>query len=137
VEVPRGLPRLTAVFDGFLDSVNRKLASPAMLDFHDAIAGGRGQEVTQAALAQVVNYTIYQFAAEENLMQPHDFLGTAAHRIKHNNLTLKISQLQKEHAAGKPGTAESFLRFLQQWLEEHMLKTDKEYVQFLCSKGVV
>jgi len=69
-------------------------------------------------------------------MQPHDFLGTVAHRIKHNNLTLKISQ-QKEHAAGKPGTAESFLRFLQQWLEEHMLKTDKEYVQFLCSKGVV
>jgi hypothetical protein len=34
-EVPRGLPGLTAVFDGFLDSVNHKLASLVMLDFDE------------------------------------------------------------------------------------------------------
>ncbi len=34
-EVPRGLPGLTAVFDGFLDSVNHKLAPPAVLDFDE------------------------------------------------------------------------------------------------------
>jgi hemerythrin len=84
-----------------------------------------------------VNYTIYHFSTEENLMQQHGFPGTAAHRLEHNNLTVKISPLQKEHAVGKPGTAESFVRVPQQWLEEHMLKTDKDYVQFLCSKGVV
>jgi hemerythrin len=70
-------------------------------------------------------------------MQQHGFPGTAAHRIEHNTLTMKIARLQKEHAAGKPDAAERFLGFLEEWLEEHMLKRDKEYVQFLCSRGVV
>ncbi len=32
-EVPRGLPGLTQVFNGFLDSVNQKLSSPKLLDY--------------------------------------------------------------------------------------------------------
>ncbi|MGB8011821.1 MAG: bacteriohemerythrin [Terriglobales bacterium] len=104
---------------------------------HEAIAAGRGHEVTEAVLANVVNYTIHHFAAEENLMEQHGFPGTSAHRIEHNTLTLEIARLQKEHAAGKPRVAERFLRFLLQWLEEHILKTDKEYVEFLCARGVV
>jgi hemerythrin len=105
-------------------------------NLHYAIAAGHGQEVIEAVLASVVNYTIYHFATEENLMQQYGFPGTAAHRIEHNALTLQISCIQREHSAGKPDAAECFLRFLQQWLEEHMLKRDKEYVQFLRCKGV-
>jgi hemerythrin len=102
----------------------------------DAIAAGRGQKVTEQFLDNVVNYTIEHFATEENLMEQHGFPAINSHRIEHNTLTLKISQLQKDHAAGKPNAAECFLQFLQQWLVEHTLKTDKEYVAFLRSKGV-
>ena len=106
-------------------------------NLHQAIAAGRGQEVTAAVLANVVNYTIHHFAAEENLMHQHGFPGIAAHRIEHNTLTLKISRFQKEYAEGKADAAECLLRFLQQWMEEHILKTDKQYVQFFSSRGVV
>jgi hemerythrin len=106
-------------------------------NLRQAIAAGRGHEVTESVLNTVVNYTMHHFATEENLMQQHGFPGAAAHRIEHNRLTMKISRLQTEHAAGKPDAAECFLHFLQEWLEEHMLKRDKEYVQFLCSRGVV
>jgi hemerythrin-like metal-binding protein len=103
----------------------------------DAIASGHGEEVTEAVLTEVVHYTIHHFATEEGLMQQYGFPGTASHRIEHNTLTLELCRLQKEQAAGKPDAAECLLRFLQQWLKEHLLKTDKGYVAFLCSKGVV
>ncbi len=102
-----------------------------------AIAAGRGDEITEAALDNVVNYTMHHFATEEGLMQRHGFPGTAAHRIAHNSLTLEVSRLQKELAAGKEGAAESLLRFLHQWLEEHLLTRDREYVEFLGARGVV
>jgi hemerythrin len=119
-----------------LDSQHQNLFR-IIQNLHDAIAAGRGHEVTQATLEKVVTYTIHHFATEENLMQQCGFPGTAAHRIEHNTLTVKISQLQREHESGSPDAAEGFLRILRQWLEEHILKTDQEYVQFLNSKGIV
>lgn len=105
-------------------------------NLHRAIAAGRGQEVIESALAQVVNYTIYHFATEEDLMQQHGFPGIVAHRIAHNDLTLKIFGFQEEHAVGKPEAAEGLLNFLQQWLEEHTWKKDNEFALFLNAKGI-
>jgi hemerythrin len=119
-----------------LDSQHKHLFC-IIRNLDNAIAAGRGDEVTEAVLDNVVNYTMHHFATEEDLMQQHGFPGTAAHRIAHNSLTLEISRLQKEYAAGETDAAECFLRFLRQWLEEHTLKRDKEYVQFLGADGVV
>ncbi len=118
-----------------LDSQHQNLFR-IIQNLHQSIAAGRGQEVTEGVLAQVVNYTMHHFSTEENLMQEHGFPGLAAHRLEHNTLTVEISRFQEEHAEGKPGAAERLLRFLLEWLEEHTLKTDKEYVQFFDSKGV-
>jgi hemerythrin len=117
-----------------LDSQHQNLFR-IIQNLHQSITAGRGQEVTEGALAQVVTYTMHHFSTEESLMQEHGFPGLAAHRLEHNNLTLKISRLQEEHAEGKSGAAERLLRFLLHWLEEHTLKTDQEYVEFFDSKA--
>ncbi len=101
-----------------------------------AVDAKRGQEVIGKVLAEVVTYTIYHFATEEGLMQQHEFPGFAAHRIEHNDLTLRILGFQGEHEAGRPDAAEGLLKLLQDWLEEHTLKRDKEYVHFLSAKGI-
>ncbi|MGA3194854.1 MAG: bacteriohemerythrin [Terriglobales bacterium] len=101
-----------------------------------AIHAMRGEHVIGAVLAEVVTYTIYHFAAEEDLMQKHGFPGLAAHRIEHNELTMKICGFQEEHERKKPEAAERLLECLQHWIEEHTLNRDNEYVQFLNAKGL-
>lgn len=118
-----------------IDSQHQKLIR-IIQNLHRAVTAGRGREVIESAMDQVVNYTIHHFATEEELMQQHGFPGIAAHRIEHNDLTLKIVGFQEEHAVGKPDAAEKLLTFLQRWLEEHTLKRDKEYALFLNAKGL-
>jgi len=101
-----------------------------------AISAGRGHEVIEAALTEVVNYTIHHFATEEELMQRHGFPGITEHRVEHNALTLEIFRVQGQHAAGEAQAAEEFLKFLKKWLQEHTLKADKHYAEFLNAAGV-
>jgi hemerythrin len=104
-------------------------------DLDTAVSARRGDQIIGAILAELVTYTLYHFAAEEDLMQQNGFPGFSAHRIEHHALTLKICGFQEAHEGGKTWVAEELLKYMHEWLEEHMLKRDKEYVQFLNAKG--
>ena len=107
----------------YLDKLNRDLAA--------------GHEiVVETVLGRLVEYTIHHFADEEGLMQRHGFPGLAAHRIEHNALTEKIASFQKEHEAGQPDVLVKLAAYMESWLKDHILKTDKEYSEFLNAKGV-
>jgi hemerythrin len=106
-------------------------------ELNRALAAGRGEIAVDDILRKLVEYTIVHFATEEQLMDQHGYPGFSAHRFEHNVLTEKITSLQIEHRAGKPGVAAALALFLQRWLEEHILKTDRQYSQFLNAKGVL
>ena len=99
-----------------------------------SIASGHGQSVIEVMIARLVNYTIEHFATEESLMEEHGFPGTAAHRLEHNLLTMEINRLQNECETEKADVAVKLLNFLQQWQEQHILKTDMEYADFLSAR---
>ncbi|MGH9642017.1 MAG: bacteriohemerythrin [Terriglobales bacterium] len=98
-----------------------------------AVASGQGHAITGTILNKLVNYTIHHFATEEELMQQHGFPGVAAHRIVHNTLTLKLSELHQQYQSGDQSTAEDCLRFLRTWLEEHVLNADRQFAQYLST----
>jgi len=51
-------------------------------------------------------------------------------------LAQKLSQFNLSNLAGRPDIASVVLVFLQTWLRDHILKTDKEYSEFLNARGV-
>ena len=107
----------------YLDKISRDLAA--------------GQEVvTENVLARLVEYTIHHFADEEELMRKHAFPGLSAHRIEHNALTEKIASFEQDHRAGKKNVLAPLLLYMESWLKDHILKTDKEYSAFLNARGV-
>jgi hemerythrin len=108
-----------------------------MDELNRALAAGRSQTALDEILRKLVEYTIVHFATEEHLMDQHGFPGFSAHRLEHNVLTEKITSLRLQHRAGKPDVAAALVLFLQHWMEEHILKTDKQYSQFLNAKGVL
>lgn len=101
-----------------------------------AVRTGSADSIINEVLEKVVQHTISHFAAEELLLQQHGYPDLEAHRDEHRKLAQQLTKFNLSNIAGEPGIPSSFLVFLQTWLRDHILKTDKDYSAFLNSKGV-
>jgi len=70
-------------------------------------------------------------------MSTHGYPEYKAHKAEHAKLTQKAIELQKDFQQGEPVITVEVLGFLRDWIQNHILGTDKKYSQFLNSKGVV
>jgi len=105
-------------------------------ELNDALAAGKGREVVAGVLKRLIDYTATHFKNEEALMAKHNYPGLAAHRVEHQTLVEQVLKFQADFTAGKHEVAVSLLPFLQNWLKNHILHTDKNYSQFLNDHGV-
>ena len=69
-------------------------------------------------------------------MAQHEFPGLFTHRARHEEFRKRLAEFLEAHKAGKPGVAVSLLFFMQEWMREHLAKTDKLYSAFLNARGV-
>jgi hemerythrin len=107
-----------------------------MNQLDQALRKGEGKAALDSVLDKLVQYALVHFAAEESLMQEHDFPGFFTHRNQHDEFRKRLAEYLEAHKAGKPGVPVSLLFFMQEWMKEHVSKTDKLYSAFLNARGV-
>ena len=90
----------------------------------------------EPVLDKLVEYALVHFAAEESLMKKHEFPGLPTHRTQHEMFRQTIASYLEDHEPAEPGVPVSLLLFVQVWLKQHVLKTDKQYSAFLNTRGV-
>lgn len=112
---------------GLFDTVN---------ELERALRVGEGNAVIDGILDRLVTYAGLHFAAEESLMEQHEFPGLPTHRIQHKMFREKMTTFLERQRSAKAGVAVELLLFLQSWLKEHVLRTDKQYSAFLNARGV-
>jgi hemerythrin len=105
-------------------------------ELNEALATGQGASVINPVLQRLVKHARTHFAAEEALMAEYEFPGLSTHRIAHEKFVQTVVKLLEDHRAGKTGVPVSLLLYLQTWLKEHILSTDKAYSRFLNARGV-
>jgi len=105
-------------------------------ELNQALSNGHGRTVTEPVLQKLMDYATAHFAAEEALLAEHKFPETAAHRAGHDKFSQSMAKFRADHRAGKPGVPVTLILFLQSWLKEHILESDKAYSSFLNSRGV-
>jgi hemerythrin len=105
-------------------------------ELYDAMQQGDGNEVIGKVLASVVDYTAYHFAHEEELFRKYGYPDEAAHRAEHANLTEQAKALEQRLRAGQSEVTEVTLKFLCDWLTNHIIVSDKKFAPFLIDKGV-
>jgi hemerythrin len=105
-------------------------------DLHDSMTQGTGKEVMQKTLSGLVDYTKTHFAAEEAVMTRHKYLAYLSHKAEHDRLTKQASDLLAKLQAGEPIMSVHVMRFLKDWLEQHIMKLDKQYAPFMNANGV-
>lgn len=119
-----------------IDNQHKKLVD-LLNSLHDSMKAGRGNEVLGKTLTELIQYVGTHFATEEKLFRTYGYPEYSAHKAEHDKLTQKAIELQKNFQQGAPVLTVEVLGFLKDWLQNHILGTDKKYSQFLNSKGVV
>jgi methyl-accepting chemotaxis protein len=95
-----------------------------------------GREVLGKALESLVDYTKTHFGYEERLFKQHGYPETQSHIAKHEKLVGQVMDFYNKFQSGEADVDNELLKFLKDWLINHIRGTDKEYVAFLNEKGV-
>ncbi len=103
---------------------------------HEAMKVGKGKDVLGGILDDLVKYTVVHFTSEENYLKKYEYPEYVQHKKIHDDLTQKARSLKAGFDQGKQTISIEVLNFLNDWLNNHILKTDKKYGPFLNGKGL-
>lgn len=105
-------------------------------ELHDAMSTGKGSTVLGRILSELADYTVYHFRAEETVFEEHEYPGFASHRNSHDELTRQVLDFKNQFEAGEAVLSMEIMKFLTDWLTNHILGADKAYTAYLNGKGV-
>lgn len=78
----------------------------------------------------------YYFIKEEIYLKDSKYPNFKQHKSDHNKFIDRIIQLKKDVENNKPDLCLEIYQYLQQWFDEHILKIDKEAIEYLKKSGV-
>jgi hemerythrin-like metal-binding domain len=91
--------------------------------------------VLNQAFEELVNYTVFHFGKEEELMTRCAYPDIANHKAEHRSFINEINKFKQEFASGDNKVMLKVINFLKDWLLNHIKGTDKKYVPHLQAKG--
>lgn len=116
-----------------MDRQHRQLVK-ILNELHQAMLAGSHPRDVMRVMEELILYTKYHFNTEERLMAEAGYPGAARHRQKHQALTAKVEEFASEVLKGRATVSLSVLQFLKDWLNKHILGTDKEFAEFVKSR---
>lgn len=117
------------------DSQHKKLVD-IINELHDAMKVGKGSTVVGTILKEMVKYTITHFSYEEKILDLHKYPKLAGQKAEHAYYVEKINAFVKEYESGIAMMSIDVSQFLKDWLMKHIMGTDRDYSEYLNSKGV-
>lgn len=102
----------------------------------NAIARGQSASVLGQVLSGLEGYTKIHFRHEERLFKMHGWEEGPEHSETHRAFERQIADFQQRFASGDASLATAVMKFMIQWLAEHILLDDMAYGPFLREHGV-
>jgi hemerythrin-like metal-binding protein len=101
-----------------------------------AILRGQPGSVLGQVLSGLDGYTRIHFRHEERLFKMHGWDEGTEHADTHRAFEQQLQDFQQRFAAGDTSLAMAVMKFMIQWLGEHILLDDMAYSPFLKEHGV-
>lgn len=107
-----------------------------LLNFVNYLTTGSGKgykhHEMKEIMEELIDYTEYHFAAEEELLKEHPSIDI--HRIMHAEFTETILHFEKQFKEEKKTINASLFSFLVDWIQNHLLKTDAIFFRSLSEQ---
>ncbi len=122
-----GVEQIDREHRGLVDAINA---------FHDSMLAGQAAGTLTSVLSKLIDYTQTHFRNEEQLLRRLGYPDFAAHKKEHDLLTANVLELKEGLGAGRIKASIETMRFLRDWLVNHIMRTDMAYKPFLAAKHV-
>jgi len=120
---------------GEIDAQHRELVR-LINELGDAMRLGKGREVLGSVLDGLITYSREHFATEERYFDLFGYADEAAHRKEHAEFLAKVSGFRESLLTERVGLSIRVMRFLGDWLVEHVQGSDRKYVPLFHEKGL-
>lgn len=84
----------------------------------------------------LVHYAEHHLIQEEIYFKNYQYPNFTQHKEAHNNFIDRIIKFREDYEKEVENVCEEMYSYLVDWFENHILKYDKEAVEFLLNKGV-
>ena len=103
---------------------------------HEALVSNRGKEAQRKIIHEMVDYATVHFGTEDKYMLQFRYPGHAVHKVEHDRFTEKAVDLKKRSDGNGFILTLEVLNFLKDWLQNHILVTDRKYTKHFNNSGL-
>jgi hemerythrin len=118
-----------------LDDDHKKLIG-MLNQLNDGMKAGQGRQTLGKVFDELVDYTKMHFAREEQFFAETGYGAAEAHKKEHDDLTMRVLDLQTRHNNGALALSKEVINFLQGWLIYHIQGSDQKYRPHLNANGI-
>ena len=91
----------------------------------------KARENLETTLEKLFDYTKYHFSTEEYIMRQANYPDYQKHKDEHDGFVKKVKEFLGNFIDDKEDLTKDIVDFLSEWVKNHILKTDREYIPYL------
>ena len=120
----------------FIDEQHKSLVKLINI-LHGNLAEGTTDEIIDETLSSLIDYTVYHFNSEEEMLKTYGYPSYQDHKKHHDALAQQILDIQKNIQNRSSDLSHDVTDFLVHWLVAHIVNEDKQYLQYFKDNNIV
>ncbi len=105
-------------------------------ELYNALINGESKEVLDQVLNSMHRYMITHFNEEEYFMIKFNYKDYEHHKKQHEQFITRVKGFMNQYEAGNETITYEVLRFLVDWLRNHIIYVDKQYITCFNANGL-
>ena len=101
----------------------------------EAMSHGKASDLISEYIIQLLNYTKTHFEREEYYFSTTNYPDTFEHKLQHQFFIEKIQEFKTQLENGDKKISIELIKFLSDWLINHIIISDKKYMVHLKNNG--
>jgi hemerythrin len=105
-------------------------------DLNRTIENGEDEQQIVQTLMKLLEYAQSHFEYEESFMEQYGYPFLQAHRLEHCEFLNTIDRMHPKSGGIPIQSRRRMLSYLVNWLTNHIIREDKQYIAFMLAHGV-
>lgn len=103
---------------------------------NDAINEHNVKEKVEQILKELLDYSVYHFETEEKYFDKYKYVKSVEHKAEHNSFKEKMLEFGKKFHKDEIAVSFELIDYLEDWLIDHMMHQDQQYVHCFKEHGL-
>ena len=105
-------------------------------ELYEAMTVGKGKDILGEVIDGLINYAVIHFQTEEKYFAQFGYPQTESHKKEHSDFAKQVTEFKDNFAANKVNLSVDVMKFLSNWLRDHIKGSDKLYGPFFNEHGL-